>query len=127
MEDNAVSGKEVPDKKASAGGLQALLEVERRIQELVALREEEAARVLETARAHAHELEESAGASLAEALERVRADIERHRDAVLDEIEAGADAQVARYQKVPPETLGELARWLAWRLVGTDAGAGKKS
>lgn len=102
--------------------LSELIEVERRIASEVEAAEEEAARIIESAR---RDLESRAGevdASIARDLESLRLSIEGRCEESIRSIEANARAELERYRGVEPEFLRRLARWLVERVAGVADG-----
>jgi hypothetical protein len=102
--------------------LSELIEAERRIASEVEAAEEEAARIIESAR---RDLESRAGevdASIARDLESLRLSIEGRCEESIRSIEANARAELERYRGVEPEFLRRLARWLVERVAGVADG-----
>jgi vacuolar-type H+-ATPase subunit E/Vma4 len=100
-----------PEGDSSA--LAALLAVEQRIDSMLAEHEAEATRIVQEARTQAAEIARGWDASLQTAIEQLRQQIDRERAATVRDIEANAEAEAARYRKLGPPEICELARWLA--------------
>lgn len=103
--------------RAAVGTLRGLLEVEERIEAEVAAAQAEAARRVAAAQRDADAMAQSGGEPVDERLRPLREAVQRDCQAAVHAIEERAEADLERYRRLDDVTLGELARWVAARLV----------
>jgi vacuolar-type H+-ATPase subunit H len=111
-----------PSLAGGPGDLERLLETEARLEEMVRRAREEAARLVSEAQAAAQAREAALGAELEEAARRLEADIAAERARREQEIGSAARREAERFDRVPAERIGELARYVVDRVIGGGGG-----
>jgi vacuolar-type H+-ATPase subunit H len=105
------------------GALDALLQLERRIEAEIGAARAEAERRIESAREAAHRLESDAGGSLEAALAALRDSIDRETAAAIEREQREARAEADRYSGLDEEAIAQLARTVVARITATESGA----
>lgn len=100
-----------------SGALARLLDAERRLDASMAEARREAEETLGDARDRARALREEAAGRLEEELASLREHVAAEHQEATAEIERRADRRARRYREVPDETVEQLARDVARRLV----------
>ena len=112
-----------PNRNSSASGpapkngLESVIEIERRLGEVLAEANREGARITAAARLAAQEAEARAELDIAEPDRELRARIERGRERVIGEIAAAAAVDASRFDAIDGTRVGELAAYVVSRLV----------
>jgi vacuolar-type H+-ATPase subunit H len=100
------------------GALRELIQVEERIEVEVAEAKAEAQRIVQEAQRNAGEVELDGSTSLEEAIDALRASVEKECLASERELVERGETEARRYRDVDEATLRQLAQWVASRVAG---------
>jgi len=109
---------ENPNDPTSGSTLPRLIEIEQRIEAVVAQAESDAARRVEAASEEIRAAREDPEATGAAALEALRNAVAKESEETIRAIDEQAMAEVERYRRVDDRVPSELARWVATRVAG---------
>jgi len=116
--DGEMAVDENPNDPTSGSTLPRLIEIEQRIEAVVAQAESDAARRVEAASEEIRAAREDPEATGAAALEALRNAVAKESEETIRAIDEQAMAEVERYRRVDDRVLSELARWVATRVAG---------
>lgn len=114
----ARAGRNPPETApAPEDGLERIIEIERRLEEMLAEANRESARITEAARLASQEAETRAELQIADAGRELRARTERERERLIGEIAAAAAVEASRFEAIQGDQVEGLAAYVVSRLV----------